>query len=223
MPIILPEEQSYELAPAGSHTAVCFLVADLGTQTGMYGPKPQILFSWELPDEQMADGRPFTVSRRYTLSSSRKSTLRDHVESWLGRTLTAADLSRFDLSQLLGSMCLIGIKHETRDDGRTFANVMSVMKRPKAVPERLPCTNGAIAFSLTDRPFHQNEFEALPQWVRDAVMRSPEYEMATKPQAQVSVGTKRRLKAILASPPAPKPEPVVDEDLDDDLDDAIPY
>jgi len=78
MPIILPEEQSYELAPAGSHTAVCFRVADLGTQTGIYGPKQQILISWELPDEQMADGRPFTISRRYTFSSSHQSTLREH-------------------------------------------------------------------------------------------------------------------------------------------------
>jgi hypothetical protein len=167
----------------------------------------------------MADGRPFTVSRRYTFSSSRKSTLREHLEAWFGRGLTVADLGKFNLSQLLGSTCLIGVKHDTKEDGRTFANVASVMKRPKAVPERLPCTNGAIAFSLTDRPFHQNEFEALPQWVRDAVMRSPEYEVAIRPQAQVSAGTKRKLKAILADKPALKPKPV-DEDLDDD---DIPY
>ena len=56
MPITLPEEQAYELAPAGSHTAVCLRVVDLGTQAGMYGPKRQILISWELPDDQMADG-----------------------------------------------------------------------------------------------------------------------------------------------------------------------
>src|SRR6516164_954247 len=143
MPITLPEEQFYELTPAGSHTAVCFRVADLGTQAGMYGPKPQSLISFELPDEQMADGRPFTISRRYTLSSNRKSALRADIEGWLGRVLTPSDFGRFDLSQLLGTTCLIGIKHETREDGRTFANVTSVMKRPKTVPERLSCNNEA--------------------------------------------------------------------------------
>jgi hypothetical protein len=219
MPITLPEEQFYELTPAGSHTAVCFRVADLGTQAGMYGPKPQILISFELPDEQMADGRPFTISRRYTLSSNRKSALRADIEGWLGRVLTASDFGRFDLSQLLGTTCLIGIKHETREDGRTFANVASVMKRSKAVPERVvPCINEAIALSLADRPFRQHEFEQLPQWVRDAIARSPEYEMATKPQKQISAGTKQRLKAILADSPAPKLEPEVE-----DLDDSIPF
>ena len=217
MPIILPEEQTYELAPAGSHTAVCFRVTDLGTQTGMYGPKQQILISWELLEEQMADGRPFTISRRYTFSSSRKSTLREHLEGWLGRVLTIADLGKFNLSQLLGSTCLIGIKHQTKDDGRTFANVTSVMKRPKAVAERLPCTNGAFVFSLSDRPFHQHDFDALPEWVRTAIMSAPEYEAATKPQKQVSVSTKQRLKGILGDKPVPKPKPD-----DDDLDDEIP-
>ena len=115
MAITLPEEKSYELSPPGSHTAICFRVVDLGTQFGMYGPKRQILISWELPDEQMADGRPFTVSRRYTFSSNRKSALRADIEGWLGRVLTATDFGRFDLSQLLGSTCLVGIKHETRE------------------------------------------------------------------------------------------------------------
>jgi len=67
---------------------VCFRVADLGTQSSVFGSKQQILISWwELPDEPMADGRPFTISRRYTLSSSRKSTLREHLEAWFGRGL----------------------------------------------------------------------------------------------------------------------------------------
>ena len=215
MPITLPEEQAYELAPAGSHTAICFRVVDLGTQPGIYGPKWQILCSWELFDEPMVDGRPFTISRRYTLSSNRKAALRADTEGVLGRALTAADFGRFDLATLLGMTATVGVKHETRDDGRTFANITSIMKRPKAVAERLPCSNEAIAFSLADRPFREHEFEQLPQWLRDVIARSPEYEMAIRPQAQVPVSTRKRLKAILADNPAPKLEPVP-EPLDDD-------
>jgi hypothetical protein len=216
MAIYMPEESTYELPPAGTHTAICFRVVDLGTQTGMYGPKLQILVSWELPDELMADGRSFTISRRYSLSSSRKSALRADVEGWLGRVLTASDFGKFDLSTLLGTTCLIGVKHETRDDGRTFANVVSVLKRPKAVPERLPPSNEAVAFSLADRPFRHHEFEHLPQWVRDAIARSPEYAMATKATGPVSLDTQRKLQSIVANSPAPKPEPTV-EDLDDEI------
>jgi hypothetical protein len=218
MAIILPPETVYEQPPAGSHTAVCHRVTDFGTQQGMYGPKYQILIGFELPDERMADGRVFTISRRYTLSSDRKSALRIALEGWFGRTLTSGEFGRFDLAELLGLTCLIGIRRDTKDDGKVFASVASVMRRTKSMPERLPCINEAISFSLTDRPLREHELQKLPQWQQDAVRRSPEYETATKPQKQISAGTKQRLKAILADSPAPKPEPVVD-----DLDDSIPF
>ena len=218
MPIILPSETVYEQPPAGSHTATCHRVVDFGTQTGMYGPKYQVLIGFELPDETMADGRPFTISRRYTLSSDRKSALRIAIEGLFGRALTSAEFGKFDLAELLGMTCLIGVRHDTKDDGRTFASVASVMRRTKSMPERLPCINEAISFSLTDRPLREHELQKLPQWQQDAVRRSPEYETATKPSKQVSADTRRRLKAILADESAPKPEPVVD-----DLDDSIPF
>jgi len=215
----MPEEQSYELMPPGSHVATCFRICDVGTQPGQYGPKSQIVISWETPDELMADGRPFSISRRYTLSSGRKATLRDHVESWLGRVLTSADFGKFDLAQLLGTTCTIGIKHETKDDGRRIvANLTSVMKRPKGTPERLPCVNEAIVFSLADRPFREHDYEQLPRWLHDLVARSPEFEAATKPAAPISPATRQRMKAILADSPAPKPEPVAEP-----LDDSIPF
>ena len=215
----MPEEKQFEQPPPGSHVACCFRTIDLGTQPGQYGPRPQVLFSWELVDEAMSDGRRFTISRRYGLSSSRKSNLRGTVENWLGRTLASNEFGKFDLASLLGTTCLIGIQHETRED-RIYADVTSVMRRPKSVADRMSPTNEAIAFSLADRPFRQHDFEKLPEWVRTAIARSPEYGLATKPQSQkaISAGTKQRLKAILADEPAPKPEPVVE-----DLDDEIPF
>jgi len=218
MAIYMPEEKAFELLPAGSHVAVCYRVVDLGTQSGQYGPRPRVLFSWEVPDEPMADGRPFTISRPYTLSSSPKSSLRPDVEGWRGRGLTSSEFGHFDLSELLGTTCLIGIKHETRENGRTYANVVSVMRRPKAVAERMSPTNEAIGFSLADRPFRQFEYEQLPEWIRVTIAWSPEYAAAMAPQPQVSANVKRRLKSILADEPAPKPEPVADP-----LDDEIPY
>jgi hypothetical protein len=214
----MPEERSFELPPPGSHVAVCFRIVDLGTQTGQYGPRAQILFSWELPDELQADGRPFTISRRYGLSSGRKSSLRADVEGWLGRVLTGNDFGKFDLSTLLGTTCLIGIKHEVREDGRTFANVTSVMRRPKAVAERMPPSNEAVSLSLAERPFRRFEYEQLPEWVRNVIAQSPEYAAAIAPRPPVIAATKQRLKGILADHPAPKPEPVV-QPLDDELPD----
>jgi hypothetical protein len=222
MAIYMPEEKPPELPSAGSHVGICIRVVDLGTQPGMYGPRPQVQFSWELPEELMSDSRPFVVNRRCGLNSSRKGHLRDIVESWVGRVLTKSELGKFDLGELLGTTCQIGIKHETKED-RTYAVVTSVMKRSKGVAERLPPTNEAIGFSLADRPFRQFEYDKLPEWMRATIAKAPEYAAAIAPQpqgkGQITAGTKQRLKAILAADnPAPKPEPVVE-----DLDDEIPF
>jgi hypothetical protein len=218
MPIIMPEERSYELPPPGSHTAICFRVIDLGTQQSTFGAKPQIMFSWELTDELMADGKPFGISRRYTFSANRKAALRQDVEGWLGRVLTGSDFGKLDLSELLGSACLIGVKHEMREDGRTFANVVSVMKRAKGVPERMSPTNEAVSFSLADRPFRQHDYDCLPSWLQEVIARSPEYRevIAASKQPTVSVKTaSRKLRSIMADAPASKP-------VENPLDDVIP-
>jgi hypothetical protein len=214
MAIYMPEEKAFELAPAGSHLGICFRCIDLGTQIGQFGSRPLILFSWELTDELMSDGKRFVVSRSYGLSSSRKGLLREVVEGWCGRTLASSEFGKFDLSELLGTTALVGVRHELRD-GQTYANVASIMRRPKAVADRMSPTNEAIGLSLADRPFRQFEYEKLPAWIRDKIARSPEYTAAVAPQPSVNAGVKRRLKAILSDEPAPKPEPA-GEPLDDD-------
>jgi hypothetical protein len=90
MPTInLPEEKPRELPPAGSHTGVCYLIAEMGTQKTTFSSKPLLMVGWELPDEhRVSDGRPHTISRRYTLSSDKKASLRQDIEGWLGRPLT---------------------------------------------------------------------------------------------------------------------------------------
>ena len=215
MPLILPPEPVYEQPPAGSHTATCFRVVDLGTQPGKYGPRPQVLFSWDLPDELMTDQRPFVISRVYGLSSDPRSNLLADVEGSLGRTLAPSEFGKFDLSTLLGTTCLIGIKHQARENGKVYANVTSIMRKPKAIAERMSPANPVVGFSLADRPFRQLEYEELPSWVRDKIARSPEYAAAVAPQQEVSAAVKQRLKSILADKPEPakKPEPPLDDEI----------
>ena len=41
-----------QLVPAGAHIAICIGVYDLGLQEGgTYGPKPTVMFSFEVPEE----------------------------------------------------------------------------------------------------------------------------------------------------------------------------
>ena len=209
MSLHLPEEKIFEMLPAGTHLAICNRVIDLGTQETAFGSKRQVMIGWETAEEKMSDGRPFAISRRYVLSTDRRSNFRADLEGMLGRPLTSEDFGKFDLGTLLGLAALLQVSHNVREM-RTFANVTHVMAPPKGTPTRLSA-NGAICFSF--EPFDRNAFEALPIWTQDVIRRSPEYLAATRvnpvptalrsPEYQTAAraappgGTAQRLHAVL--------------------------
>lgn len=123
-------------APAGTHAAVCCDVRDLGildvTWQGKQKKQHKILVSWQI-DETRDDGKPFLVSRRYTLSLHEKSGLRKDLEAWRGRAFTPAEESQFDVEVLIGKGCLLNIIHN-ESGGDTYANVAAVMALPRGMP-----------------------------------------------------------------------------------------
>src|SRR5260221_10547348 len=133
-----PNERDFESPPAGTHLAVCYRVIDLGTQDSSYNGQQKrqhkVLVSWELPDEKMADGRPFTISQRYTWSMSEKAALRRDLESWRGKPFSDADFGDqgFDIRKLLGVGCLLTIVH-TAKNGKTYANITSIARLMKGM------------------------------------------------------------------------------------------
>jgi hypothetical protein len=133
MPIIAKAGGNFTPAPAGTHAAICVDVIDLGmievTYLGKTQRKHKIVIAWQI-DEDMDDGKPFLVRRRYTCSLHEKSNLRRDLESWRGRAFTDKELEAFDLEGLLSVGCPINVIHEQRN-GSTYANVASVMRLPK--------------------------------------------------------------------------------------------
>jgi len=161
---------NFELTPAGNHIGVCYMVCDLGDQDiewqGTAKVQRKVRISWELPGELMADGRPFSVSKKYTLSLSDKANLRKDLESWRGRAFTDAELDGFDLFNVVGKGCMINVIHET-GNGKTYANVASVASLPKGVTAPQP-SNTPVAFSLDDEDA-VNKFNALPDWLQKLI------------------------------------------------------
>src|SRR5262245_51935946 len=115
MPFVAPKPTGGDFTPppAGTHAAICYRLVDLGTQMGEYKGQPKeqhkIVVSWELVDENMDDGKPFSIHQRYTFSLHEKAKLRADLESWRGRTFTEEELNAFDLENLLGKPCLVSI------------------------------------------------------------------------------------------------------------------
>lgn len=175
-----------EPIPVGVYVAVCYGLIDLGTHENKVfgGDAHKVLVQWELPDvrgEFEREGQkvnlPRAISRRYTLSLSEKANLRKDLESWRGRKFTAAELSGFDLKALLGAVCQIQIVHETKQDGKTFANVTAIMALPKGTPRPKP-ENPLVFFSFEEAGDKPTLPPGLPEWVSKIIVESREWREA---------------------------------------------
>lgn len=169
-------DRKFENAPSGAHAARCFRVIDLGTQTfqvmGETKQAHQCLITWEL-GKTMEDGKPFTISEKYTVSLHEKAKLRSVLESWRGRKFTDAERKGFDLKNLLGKVCFLNIVHSQRGD-KTYANVASVMPVPEGMPSPAPA-NETLYYAISEH--HPELFERVPKYYREMIAKSPEYQM----------------------------------------------
>lgn len=170
-----------EACPAGNHLGICWRLIDLGTQETSYQGtvrhQHKIYIEWLLPNERNADDEPHVVGKRYTLSSSEKSNLRQDLESWRGRRFTDADFEgadAFDLRRVLGAACLVSVIHNERD-GKRYADVQSIAAVPKGTPTpSLHCH--PVYLSLDPDDFDQTVFDGLGERLRQAIAESPEYQ-----------------------------------------------
>jgi len=221
MKLNIPKQKPREIPPAGSYNATCFAVVDLGTQNGPYGAKRQLWVSWELPEEETSRGKPHTVVRYYSLTASRKGNLRQDLESWFGRVFSDEELPQLDLiAELIGRTATIGVMHDVGKDGEPRAQITSIMLPRKGIPVRTATVNAPITFALDDG-LDREAYNSLPEFLREIISRSPEYQAATRPDP--AEGTlDKRVKAKLTTTPSPakkpeKPKVTVAEDLDDEI------
>lgn len=168
-----------ELPPEGATLGILVECIDLGTVLNEKFGRflHQIRLTWELPFELMSDGRPFLISKIYTLSlfgsQKNKSKLRADLEAWRGKEFKKQELDQgFNFSKLLGHCCTLTITHSERDGG-TYANILSIGAVPKGQETFDPFH--PIKFLDLDA-FDQEVFESLPEWVRKRIEESAEFK-----------------------------------------------
>lgn len=174
------EGGSFETPPAGTFVAICYRFVDCGTQktefNGQTKYKRQIMLTWELSDEKMADGRPFSTSKKYTLSMHEKSGLRKDLESWRGLAFRDEDFEgpkAFNTKKLVGAPCLLTLTHTVKGD-TTYANVTGIGKLVKGMP--IPTMiNAPIYLVLAKDEFEASALEGLSDKMKSLITSSPEY------------------------------------------------
>ena len=167
--------QNFELLPAGTHTAVCIKMIDFGPQVSEYNgerkEQPKVRLVWEVPAERVKwekDGEefegPMTIGKTYTASMFEMAALRQHLESWRGKAFSKEEEMGFNLINVLGKPCTLGVQHDEYQ-GKPYAKITSVSPIMKGVS--VEAENETMSFDFDSHT--EAEFDALPEWMRDKV------------------------------------------------------
>lgn len=161
-------------APVGNHVARCVGLIDLGTQTsdfkGETVVRRQVVVRWELPSELQNDGRPFQVSKFYTMSLHEKATLRHDLANWRGRDFTDQELKGFDAKNILDKGCMVQVSHS--DKGKARVTAVSSLPKGMTVPARI---SELVFFSLEAGEYSPEVFGQLGAWFQETIRKSPEW------------------------------------------------
>jgi len=176
MSLVTAAKSSFEPLPAGSYSAVCVSMIDVGTMTGPFGSQQKLWIEWEC-DELDSSGNRYRVGKFYTNSISAKSKLREHLESWRGKQFTRDELSGFSLLTILGKPCMLAVSNTTKDD-KTYSNVDAVSKLAKGMQAIEP-SEPTLAFDVDDPD--QDVLDRLPEFIRKIIEKAPEYNGRSQP------------------------------------------
>jgi len=189
MPIIAKNSgQSFDLIPAGTYLARCYQMLEIGTVKENFQGKDKdqhkVRIGWELPLERKVFNEQngeqcYVISKEYTLSMHEKSNLRKMLEAWRGQGFTEDQAKAFDITKLLGVACMINIIHKPSKDGtRQYSEIAGVIPVPKGttVP---PQENKTSVLSFDN--FDMNLFEKLPDFIKEKIRTTPEYQTMVNP------------------------------------------
>ena len=172
------QEREYTPAPQGNHIAICYQIIEIGTEKKMtaQGLKEQkkVRLTWELTNELMADGKPYSVGADYTLSMYKSAILRRDVENWIGKKFTDEEAEVYDISKLINQPCMLNVVHNvSAKNGKTYANVSGVTPLAKGVPKPTQIDPGFV-FSFD--PWDDKKFASLPEWIKKRIEQTPEFK-----------------------------------------------
>ena len=118
------EKKDFEITPAGMHPGICYSIVDLGTHPdtwkGVTTNKRKVRITWELEtDPMMKDGRPFVISKDYTLSPGKfdkpyianTSGLFSMLKTWMG--WSDKEITPGNLCRIIGQPGLVSMDSPT--------------------------------------------------------------------------------------------------------------
>ena len=138
--------EDFERPKNGLVNAVCVFVEDIGTHKGSYKGEEtmrhQCVICFELAEKMTKGdyaGKPFMLSKFYTVSLGKKANLSKDLESWFGKELPSETrVNGFDLKTLIGRHCTLNIITKTKQDGSEYATIGGIMPTQGIAEKLIP-------------------------------------------------------------------------------------
>jgi hypothetical protein len=184
--------QEYENVDSGTYAARCIVVAELGTfennhpQAKPGDTKREILLGFEL-SELMQDGLPFVVSWRGTNSLGERATLYKMLSAWRGKPFTNAELSHFEMKNILDKTCLVNVVSTPNKAGKIWSKVAGIMPLPKGM-QCADRVNPLVDFGIQE--IEKGDWEHLWPWVQKTILGSHEGIAYQKEHGNIATGAK---------------------------------
>lgn len=158
---------------AGTHTAYCYAVIDIGHQESMYqgkrNVKPQVILCFEFPSERVnidGEDKPMIMSTFYTASLSTKANLRGDLEAWRGRAFTPQELDGFELKNVIGKPVTVSVFHN--ESGKARIKGLSAAMKGVQLPAMY---NKPLWFDLDVHGVNSPEYRAVPEWIQEFIQK----------------------------------------------------
>lgn len=170
----------------GVYMAVCIGIVDLGEQ---YSEKfksysNKVKFVWALPGEVISvEGKEEErqLSKEFTFSASKKGSLRGFLESWNSKSYSDEEFGELDVFEQLGKPCQLQVVlNETKE----YSNVANLMPIPRGL--HAPQTRSEM-YTWDMEKWDDALFEKLPEWTREQIMKSTQYQKEHAPVTDVQV------------------------------------
>lgn len=180
MSIIATNTVNYTPVPKGTHLARIYQIIHVGTIPNFMGEyKNTVRIAFELPTEtrQFKEGepeKPFSIAKNYTLSTHERAGLRKVIEACIGTTLQDEEAIAFDVTELIGKVCLVTVTHKQRKQGDgvySLIDTVSPIVKGMQIPDAV---NQSVIFDYGDN-FSEDLLEALPDFLKKDMKESDEY------------------------------------------------
>lgn len=135
---------------------------------------------------QNDEKRFYIKSKDITLSLNEKAILAKYIEALLGRKVVEGDKPRNLLQEALGKPCIITVSH-TKVDDKTYANLSNVAVPMKGM--NVLEAKAALTF-LNYKEWDQEVFDKLPEFIRNKMIQSDEYQKMVNKVAKESEASK---------------------------------